>query len=350
MGVYLAILFFLLVCSLLNPYIRKDVTLVTKFYFFEFFFLMLLGALRKNVGVDYVNYEELFHRSDELYKMKESGFIWLVEVFNSLHLSFVVFCSLFAFLSVWLAFRFILKHSPYVFFSVLMYFSLGNYYFSTFNAMRQALATVIFLNLLSFIEEKKFWKYTVILLLTAYFVHATVLLLIPLYFFLRKDWNIFYKMLFLGITVVFNSFLMVIIENSPYAVYLKFEFFASVVPPTYYFIGLMSLIVFLYSWRNTAWRKEHILFSNLNYLTLLLIYLVFAYENTPLVMVINRVLGYFTLIYVVLLPMLFVEMKKYNNRYVLITLISAVFAFLSYWALSHNGVDNQMIPYTTLFS
>ncbi|MEI3460836.1 MAG: EpsG family protein [Bacteroides eggerthii] len=350
MSIYLLILFFLSLCSLLNPYIRKNVGIVTRLFFFEFLFLALLGGLRKNVGVDYINYEELFHRSDELYKMKESGFIWLVEVFNSLHLPFAVFCSLFAFLSVWLAFRFILKHSPYVFFSVLMYFSLGNYYFSTFNAMRQALATVIFLNLLSFIEEKKFWKYTVILLLTAYFVHATVLLLIPLYFFLRKDWNIFYKMLFLGITVVFNSFLMVIIENSPYAVYLKFEDFASAVPPTYYMIGLLSLGMFFYSWWNAVWRKKNVLLSNLNYLALLLIYLIFAYNNTPLVMVINRVLGYFTLIYVVLLPMLLVEMKKYNNRYVLITLISVAFAFLSYWALSRNGIENQMIPYTTIFS
>lgn len=350
MSIYIVILLFLLVCSLLNPYIRKDIRMVTNLFFAGFFVLALLGGLRKNVGFDYWSYAELYKQSAELYNMKEKGFIWLVEIFNNLHLPFVAFCIFFSFLSVYLAFRFILRNSPYVFFSILMYFSLGNYYFSTFNVVRQALAAVIFMNLLPSIEKKSFWSYFIILLITAWTVHFTVLILIPLYFFLRKEWSIFSKILFLGNVIVLNSVLIVIIENSPYSIYLKFESFASAVSPTYYLMAMFGLTVCFFEWKHPNWQKEHILFCNLNYLTILLIYLVFANENTPLVMVINRILGYFTLIYVVLLPMLFAEMKLFSNRCIFIVLCSIIFAFLFYWALSQNGENHLMIPYTTIFS
>lgn len=350
MEIYLVILFFLLVCSLLNPYIRKDVRMVTNLFFVEFLMLVLLGGLRKDIGVDYLSYAELYNQSAELYKMNEKGFIGMIDAFNSLHLPFVVFCFCFSFLSVYLAFRFFIKNSPYIFFSILMYFSLGNYYFSTFNAVRQALAAVIFMNILSLVEKKHFWAYTVILLITAWMVHFTVLMLIPLYFFLRKDWGIFSKVLFLGIIIILNSVLILIIENSPYSVYLKFESFASAVSPTYYLMAILGIAVLVYGWKHPNWQKKHILLTNLNYLTLLLIYLIFANENTPLVMVINRILGYFTLIYVVLLPILFAEMKLFSNRYVFVVLSSIIFAFLFYWALYLNGKDNLMTPYTTIFS
>lgn len=350
MTIYILILVFLLFCSLLNRYVDKGSREYYIFIVLSFALLALLGGLRKDVGVDYESYMELFKLSEDLYIMKERGFIWIVTMFHKYHLPFYVFCSLFAVLSVLLAFRFIVNNSPYVFFSILMYFSLGNYYFSTFNGMRQALATVIFLNLLPAIKKKYFLRYLIVLLLTAWFVHFSVILLIPLFFFLRKDWSYIYHIILFGIIVIFNSILLVIIESSPYAIYLAFENFATEVPFSYYLFGLFGLLILFYSMRNSEWRKKNIMFVNLNYIILILLYLLFVYENTPLVMVINRIVSYFTLIYVVLIPKLFYESKISSNRTIFIVVGSSVLAFLCYWALSQNGIINHMIPYKTIFS
>lgn len=350
MGIYLIILFLFFFFSILNVYIKKDVSLVTKIYFLEFVILWLLGGLRYGVGMDYFSYQDLYSMSYKLYEMPEGGFAWLVEFFNSCGFSYAVFNLFLAFCTLLLAFRFIQKRSPYPFFSILFYFSIGNFYFSSLNAVRQALATVIFLNILELVEKRKFFLYALLLVLTAYFVHATALILIPLYFFLQKDWGEMIKLLVLAGIAFFNSIVLVLIEFSSYANYLRYEDYATDVPMTYYFMGLISILAILYSWKNSNWKKQNYIILNLNFVMIALIYLIFVYENTPLVMVINRLLGYFTLICVVLLPLLYNEMALKTNRFVLILLTSCMLVTLSYMAISRNGETNNIVPYKTIFS
>lgn len=350
MEIYLLYIVGLLLFSAIDVFCYKNKSLIRSLFAIEFLMLSFLGGLRKNVGVDYVTYRELFSMPDFYIGMKEKGFIHIIEFFHFMDFSFSFFIFLFAFLSVWLAFRFIFHNSPYILFSILVYFSIGNFYFSTFNVIRQALATVIFLNLLPLIERKQFGKYAIILLLTSYFIHATALFLIPLYFFLRKDWNLFLKIILAGVVIMFSSLLIYFVESSSYAIYLSFDNFATAVPLTFYLIAIWALLIFFYSLKNPNWRRKNVIFSNLNYLTLLLICLLFIYENTPLVMVINRILGYFTMIYVVLLPMVLVDIKLENLKRFIIIGFSLVFGLLSYWALSENGIENQMLPYTSIFN
>lgn len=253
MEIYIVVLLILFVFSILNIYIRRKISDVRRIYIFEFIVLSLLAGLRKDVGMDYQAYKELFGMSSNLYDMHEGGFIWLIEAFNYIGLPFEVFSFVIAFSTVLLAFRFIVKRSPYILFSILLYFALGNYYFATFNLVRQTLATVIFLNLLELVEKRRFWKYTFILLLTAYFIHATAVILIPLYFILRRDWKVRTQVAVLALTVAFCSMIVVLIEHSSYAIYLKMEFSAAV-PPTYYLMSIISLVTWLYASRHLTFR------------------------------------------------------------------------------------------------
>lgn len=350
MAIYLLILFFIFICGILNPYIKKNIQLITKIYSAEFLILFLLGGIRKDVGVDYVNYEEIYRMSDKLYAMKELGFIWIIQFLNNLKLDFSVFCIIFMAVTLLGVFRFVCINSPYILFSILIYYSLGNYYFSAFNAMRQAFATAIFLNLLQYIQERKFIIYTLSLIAVSFFIHASAVVLIPLYFFLYRKWGWTIKLIFFSCIAIFSSFLFGLIMNTPYAFYIKNENFASSVPLTYYLIAIFAICIIIYSYVKPDFERRNTILINLNFIVIILLYLIFTYEGTVMVKMISRFLGYFTIIYVVLIPIFIAEWKLFTNRCVSIITISSILAFLSFWALYKNGILNKMVPYKTIFN
>lgn len=349
MLIYLIILFFLFVAALLNPFIRQNISLITRIFCVEFLTLFLLGGIRKDVGVDYVNYEDFYSMSDNLYTMKEKGFVWIIESLNRLNLPFSAFCLLFMGITLLGIFRFVHINSPYILFSIMIYYSLGNYYFSAFNSVRQACATAIFLNLLQCIERKKFIIYTLFLIAVSFSIHMSAVILIPLYFFLNKKWNWTTKMILFVTIAVCSSFLLGLVMNTPYSFYIKNEDFASSVPLTYYLIGVFAISLLVYSYIRPEFEKRNLILMNLNFVVIILLYLIFAYEGTVMVKMISRVLGYFTLIYIALIPIFITECNLFTNRYLIIVLLSSIFAFLSFWALYKNGIINNMVPYKTVF-
>ena len=316
----------------------------------EFLVLFLLGGIRKDVGVDYINYENLYRMTNDLYAMKEIGFVWIVEFLNKLNQPFFVFCFLFIGITLLGVFRFVRKYSPYILLSLLIYYSLGNYYFSAFNAMRQACAAAIFLNLLQLVQKRKFIDYTLCLLVVAFFIHASAVILIPLYFFLKKEWSWTKKIIIFVVIAASSSFLFSLVLQTPYSFYLTNEDFASSVPLTYYLIGIFAFILLIYSFVRPKFEQQNLILMNLNFIVVILLYLIFAYDGTVMVKMISRVLGYFTLIYIALIPIFIIEFKLFSNRYFIMVILSFVFAFLSFWALFQNGITNNMIPYKTIFN
>lgn len=349
MTIYLIILLFLFLCFSIELFIYGHKLLKTYLFFISFLILLTLSGIRYDVGVDYLSYKNIYIDSRELYGLKEGGFILITELFHWLEIPFDFFCFCFSFLTLFLAYKFILKNSPSPFFSILIYYALGNLYFSSFNAIRQSLAIMIFINIIPFILQKKIFKFILLVILTAYFVHASALLLLPIYFFLRRTWRVKSQLLILAIVCGFSFIIIPIIELSPYAIYLKFESFSGGVPPTNYLLGLISLITICYALKHDMWYEKHKAFINMNFVSFLLILLLFIFENTPLIMPINRVLGYFTMIYIIILPLLYNELKLISNRYILLVLTACCFSLLSFWALEQNGKRNNMVPYKTIF-
>lgn len=169
-------------------------------------------------------------------------------------------------------------------------------------------------------------------------------------FYIKKEIYVIFKLAGIICTVVFGSIFIQIIAVSPYAIYLAFENFASEVPLTYYLIGFIAIITFVYALLHPEWERRYLLFSNINVIVILLLCLIFLYENTPLVMVFSRLLSYFTMIYIVILPLLYAEMRLPSNRRIFIVMTSCMFLVLSYVALVQNGESNNMVPYETIFN
>lgn len=349
MFIYILILCLLFLLACLDPYLRLDST-KRKLFLFVGCALSVFAGIRYDVGVDYTNYEDLYELSDDLYQMKEIGFIKIIELFNWLGLPFSLFCLCYSLLTVLLVCCFIEKYSPYVYLSLFIYYALGNYFFSSFNAMRQALAVAIFINSLSLVSEKKLWKYSFNVIVSACCVHFSSLILLPLYFLLRKRYATIVKIIVICGTVVLSKFVVQLIAISPYRIYLAFENFASSVPLTFYLIGGIAVFTFLYSLKHPEWEKKHLILSNMNLATMLLLCLLFLYNGTQLVMIFNRILSYFTMIYIVVVPLLLRELYFVSNRKLIIIMISCFFFVLCSWSLMQNGELNNMIPYKTIFN
>lgn len=334
--------------SMINPLIKKDITLATKLLVVESFMLICMAGFRDGIGMDYQAYHDIYNNSNDL-EIREPGFNLIMYIFKSLGLSFDYFNFFIAFITLLLTLRFFIRKSPYLFFTILIYFSLGNYYFNIFNAIRQSLAIAIFLNVLLLLENGKSYKSVFILILSSFFFHLTALLLIPLCFILNKKIKFKLQITTLIITIIGYPLVLKIIEISPYAVYLKMEKFSSAVPPTYYLILLFALLILYFSYKDSLWRNNNIIYVNVNFIVLLLLCMLFISNNTPLVMIFHRLLQYFTLIYVILIPKIVYRYNIKSNRLILISVGSFIFAMLCFISIYENGEQNLLIPYKTIF-
>lgn len=353
MSLYLSILFLCVLYAIMDIVGKEKYPIFfSRSYLFFFFVFFLFSALRYDVGVDYLSYYKLYEESvgginD---KMKEPGGAYLFYCLKSFGVPFFVVNALYSFFILYFAFKFIWRYSPYPFISLLLFYTIGQYYFNTFNAMRQAFVVYLFMDSLSLIIDKRKWTYGLRLLIGALFMHLSALMLIPLYFFLGRKYAIWLKIAFLVLLVLASNLIIHMIANSIYAIYLKMEDFAVEANATTYLFFFFSLFFFIVDWKFHRYSAQSNVLSNLNYLSLVALVLVLFFAGTPLIMAANRFSYYFTPVYIVLIPVFISKLKIYTNRIVVITTSVLFLSLLCYWSLYANGETNNMIPYQSIFS
>jgi hypothetical protein len=164
---------------------RKD------FFFFSFFLIFLFQAIRYNYGNDYISYKEIFVEINEsnLFETRyEIGWIVLNKLFY-----YLGFQSLIAFISLFIS---------YVYYKFIIHFLKPNYYWLGFfififdpnnlliniTAIRQSIAIAFFLlSIINLVNKKLLPSF--ILLVTATFFHTSSLIIFPILlivFFLNR--------------------------------------------------------------------------------------------------------------------------------------------------------------------
>lgn len=351
MLIYFIIFLFLLVCSLLNPYIRCDAKSTSALFLFMGGLLVVFSAIRYDVGVDYMNYWEMYDEAIIFNEgQQETGFAWGLHLGRVWGVPFEVIVLFFSVLTVGLAFRFIRQYSPFVFFSVLVFYCFGQYYFNSFNAMRQTLVVYAFLASLDWIRERKWKSYFMMIGISTVCVHASALLLLPLYFILHRSFSFFVKAGLLIFVLLSTELIVRLIGISNYAIYLKFDQFASDVNASTYFLFLLAFCFFLWDIFQGKKLPEYEMLFNLNYISLLMLMLVILFRGTPLIMVANRFSYYFTPVYMVLLAVAIGRFHRKGNQFLLILFLSLVYSGILYMALMVNGESNNLVPYRTIFN
>lgn len=150
-----------------NPYFLFPVAI----FIFSF-------GLRYDVGIDFFNYKDSFESGDN--EKFEWLYAWLSRMLQYFDSSFYVFLSILVFVY----FSFLYKSLEYIAiiapYCLFFFFCLGPFTFQL-NGIRQAITFATFLYAIRFIEQRRFFPYLILVIISSG-IHAFSLILLPCYF------------------------------------------------------------------------------------------------------------------------------------------------------------------------
>lgn len=146
------------------------------------FFSLIIG-LRYGVGVDYFSYRDAYLYQGD--RDLEPGFNLICSVLNYVGLPPFSLFILCAFLQLFIFTRLTIKYPSIYSWSIYFYFT-TLYLFFTINGLRQAIAFSCLVWAISYLFERNFLKYVVIIVLAST-IHKSVLIFLPFYFFIHYD-------------------------------------------------------------------------------------------------------------------------------------------------------------------
>ena len=145
--------------------------------------LFLLSAFRYDVGTDYRTYITLFNSfsNGHIIRNFDIGFIYLCRVIGILGGNFYTMIFVTSLIFISFVFYYIYYDSPYPYISIYLVFAM-QYYFASFNGIRQMCGAAILLFSLKFVREKKLIPF-LICVFSAYAFHNTCIVFLPVYWF-----------------------------------------------------------------------------------------------------------------------------------------------------------------------
>lgn len=230
---------------------NKEQELLSHYLLFCSFMLMfLISSIRKDVGVDYIQYSSLqiplvlsgnYSSVEFLYRyVIKVGFVIGQEqmVFVLTHLIILYY-----------SYRAIKTNSSNYLFSIYI-FMLGGFFNHSLNIMRQSMAIAIFLYAIKYIFKKDFVKYILHILL-AFLFHKTALIFVPLYFVYYFKFNLRRACFLLigtslSIPLLKEILLFISLKYNVYKNYVNVYFEPEPLSGSYLFINIVISIVFLY--------------------------------------------------------------------------------------------------------
>lgn len=182
-------------CFAILDIYRFDRRLFKIAYFTLFLVLVVFVGTRFETGPDLENYHAFYNQTPVFYKLYnyyddykylplEPTYLFLSSFIKTLGLNFELFLLIFSSLFVFFIFKATPKYSNYIFFSIMLYLYYG--YFTGFSAIRQVLAAAIFFYGIQYISSNKLIKYILCVTCSSLF-HISAIVLFPLYFLCRRE-------------------------------------------------------------------------------------------------------------------------------------------------------------------
>ncbi len=151
------------------------------------FIFALFCGLRNNVGVDYSHYlNDYLHPNAFDRAYSEWLYAKLVDTMSMAGIHYAFYFALIAFLQLFFTLQ-AFKNERYLYPYLLFVLMTNGTYFMWMNGMRQCLVICMFLFSIQFIRKREFLKFMAIII-PAFFIHKSVVIVLPLYFsFFSKD-------------------------------------------------------------------------------------------------------------------------------------------------------------------
>ena len=304
--------------------------------------LFLIAALRgETVGTDLENYLPAFKTIvntswDAIFEIDwEPGYIVfnkLLSLFSDDNRFFLIVTSLFTTVGYLL---FIWKNSKKPWLSVFLLVALG-YYLESFNIIRQSMAMVIVLHGLIYAQKRCFIKYLLCILCAMLFHKTAIICLLPYFFFnIRPSIGNFGIMLVCGsvISSLSGTMLLSYVIQSSFSTY-SLDNEASSGYSMLLFLSFLTVVSLLFSSK----KKEYNLY---NHMLILACFLqLFSLHFT----LFARIVVYFSIILIVLVPNLVAEIKLIRYR-VFAESCVVVLAMLYFYVIILSRNLSAVVPY-----
>lgn len=304
--------------------------------------LLIISALRYDVGTDYFSYLKDFIKiSQDIQVRDEPLFYFLNVIIIRLNMNpqwiFIISAVLFC----WFTYAAILRDSPYPELSVFLLVG-TTYYFASMNGVRQFIASAILLYALRFIEERKLKSYLLFVLLATGF-HYSSLIYLPIYW--AKNIKITpIKAIALTIIVMISNkyianFALKLIGNTYYGRYIGSQFDEGKVSFIRLGIQVAILLLALIAYQKTS-----------KYTTYLVLQLASTWIMgfSGLIVLVRRLIYTFGLPSIILVPMAIRKFKDQKIRILISAMVVVLFSVYAFIVIYINK-NHNVIPYNSVF-
>lgn len=304
--------------------------------------LIIFSGFRFNVGVDYPNYVGIFYSNKSDVGVKEPGFLLLMKFIRAIGGNVQMLFAICALITQFFIFFSIKKLSKNLWLSLIVYVTIGPFYLSSFNGIRQFAAIGLFYFSLYYLTKSKYICYIIINIIAGIFFHASVIVVAFVSIFLLGHFKKITKLLIIVINLMSIKFIDYLIQISPYAVYLKMNKPQSISSVTYLFVLIAFAFILFESRIKPSKNKE--LFLNLNFLSLLTVLVALLVKNGMLTQMFLRMNSYFFFVYILLIPEILQKMR-YSYQYFCKCLLLLICIMYYFRAVVITGEKNRIVPY-----
>lgn len=324
----------------------KERNMVNPFFLLSFSILFALGAVRYDVGTDYILYSN--YQIPFVLDNKDVNFEFLAKEITKLgfllsgqeHYQYIF--TIYHFICVFFVFCAIKKQSKIIALSIFIYVFSGFYNFSL-NGMRQAMAISIILYSMRFIFERKMLFALAVIIASLF--HKSAFICLLFLFFDRKTLGIksflIISTLIFSIFILFRGFIYNVISTlGIYSDYIGGQFDTGEYNITITIYGIVSFAIFysLNELTKKSFLRERVFYININYI-LFLLALVMSYIPNG-----YRLFYIFLPFHIIIFPNMIFLFKNRNNRYIYgICLLLFYFLFFTKTILITNY--GETLPY-----
>jgi len=344
MNIYL--LLWVIVCLLL---IIFDIAKKEVYDIFIIFLLIFLSGFRYRVGVDYDSYLETFSKIiyDKINLFEPVNSIIARATFfltGNIHLIFFVYSSI----TIILIYGYISKYSEFKGLSILIFLSMGIFYLSTYNGIRQWLAIAFVTKSIEKSNELK-KKGSLIYAVLAFLTHysAIIVVLIP---FIKKRFKLYELIIISILLLIFGKVVFIILEYTPYSIYVKSLIFGkkfSIVSIVVLIVvNSIPIVITKYFKNSTPISTTEVMIINMGLFSTATLLLGFYLKIDSLS--IMRMNSYWQIQLVLVIPLIINIIREKHIRLIVYQIVFSTMAIMYLNTIMKNGELYMLVPYSTI--
>lgn len=321
----------------------------TLFFKLIMLIVILFSGLRFEVGRDFKQYQLIYDNivtSVAPYSVNEPGYILLVKLVHFIGGTQQLIFLMFSAITMTLYSKFIIKNSPLIYVSLLIFICVGPFFLSSLNQVRQYAAIGMFLFALKYVKDKKLFKYLLVIFTSTIFFHLSTILVIPFYFLLNRKLTLFQKGMLLVLVLISIKFLFWILSFTPYNYFIVRGLESDYDSALILFQLLIALGVFIFSLKLE--NDENRMFFNMNLVSIMILLPVMLLNNISSELFL-RLNNYFFAYMIICIPLI-VNQIKVKELKILLIMCVLIGIFLYYFRNTIIlGVNSNILPYKMNF-